>query len=372
MPEGVFDAVVHPRMLTSGQIADHMKEPYRSLRYNSADRFILPAPTGIPPYGEWLKQSRPDGEIITTAAGTYTATDAGSVPARTFSYLAETGASDAILLPMLRGVQPAVDQGNAICAAYNDWLADTWLKEAPEGIRLWGTIRVNPEDPEGAAEEIGRWASHPRMLQVGVPLEAHRPYGQRNYLPIWEAAAANSLPVMVKADGGVGVDYFPTMLGLPRTHIEFSALHRDRFFMHLASFIAEGAFDRFPELMVVFADGGFDYMTPAMWRMDMDWPISRSEVPWVKQLPSKYLRTNVRFIADRLEGPPDADADTVAEWVRRTDGEHLLMYGSRYPHWSSARPEQILPRLDADARNRILRGNATEIYAARLQLATAR
>jgi predicted TIM-barrel fold metal-dependent hydrolase len=99
----------------------------------------------------------------------------------------------------------------------------------------------------------------------------------------------------------------------------------------------------------------------------MDWPITRTEVPWVKKRPGEYLRTNVRFIANRQEGPPDTDPDTIREWAKRTDASHLLVYGSGYPHWTSARPGQILASLDEEDRERILRTNAQELYAGRLQ-----
>jgi predicted TIM-barrel fold metal-dependent hydrolase len=119
-------------------------------------------------------------------------------------------------------------------------------------------------------------------------------------------------------------------------------------------------------LRIVFADGGFDALAPAMWRMDMDWPITRTEVPWVRKIPSDYLREHVRFVANRLEGPPDSEPDLAAEWVRRTDAANLLIYGSGYPLWSAARPDQILPGIPAEDRERILRGNAEDLYAARL------
>ena len=98
----------------------------------------------------------------------------------------------------------------------------------------------------------------------------------------------------------------------------------------------------------------------------MDWPITRTEVPWVRQLPSDYLRRHVRFVANRLEGPPDSDTDLVRDWARRTDAAELLLYGSGYPVWSAARPDDILPALDAGDRDRILRGNAAALYGARL------
>jgi predicted TIM-barrel fold metal-dependent hydrolase len=371
-PQGTFDAAVHPRMLTPQQIYDYLKEPYRGLVYNSPNRFFHPVPTGIPPYSEWLEQSRPDGELITTADGAHPAREPGSVPARTGEYLRGNGVMQAVLIPTLRGLQAAADQGSAICAAYNDWIAATWLRDSTDELGYWGTIRVNPMDPVGAVAEIERWADHPRMVQVGVPIESHHPYGQRYYLPIWEAAAARRLPVAIKAEGGVGVEYFPTMTGLPRTHIEFSSLHRDRFFFHLASFIAEGTFERYPGLKIIFADGGFDMLTPAMWRMDMDWPITRTEVPWVKKLPSDYLREHVRFITNPLlEGPPDDQPEVVAEWAQRTDAAYLLVYGSGYPVWSAARPAEVLPALSEEDRDRILWRNAAELYEPQLAAAAS-
>jgi hypothetical protein len=56
----------------------------------------------------------------------------------------------------------------------------------------------------------------------------------------------------------------------------------------------------------------------------------------------------------------------VVEWARRTDAAHLLVYGSGYPVWSAARPDQILPALDGEDRDRIPWGNATELHASRL------
>ena len=367
--EGLVDAAVYPRMLVPNQIRDYMEEPYRTLLYNSPNRFFHPTPTGISPYGEWLDASRPGGETVHTRHGEHPAREPGSLPAATTRYLSENGVTQAVLNPMLRGLIPAADQGTAICAAYNDWLADTWLRESADGLTYRGTIRVNPMDPDGAVAEIERWADHPRMVQVGIPVESHHPYGQRYYLPIWEAAVGHGFPVVIKADGGVGVEFSSTMTGLPRTHIEFSTLQRDRFFFHLVSFIAEGVFERFPALKIVSADGGFDLVTPGMWRMDMDWPITRTEVPWVKRLPTEYLQTNVRFIVNRVEGPPDSDPDLVVEWAQRTAAADLLIYGSGYPHWSSARPDQILPALDDQSRERILVDNAVDLYGPRLAAA---
>lgn len=362
-----FDAAVHPRMAYSEQINEYTDGWYKQLVYNRSNRFYNPVPTGVAPFGEWLEQSRPSrGETISTPAGARPVFEPGSVPALAREYLRGNGVKRAVLTPTLRGIIPAVDQGNAVCAAYNDWLADTWLAQADSDVEFLGTIRVNPMDAKAAVKEIERWAYHGQMVQIGVPVESQHPYGQRYFLDIWEAAAACGLPVMIKAEGSMGIDLPVSILGTPRTHIEFSTMHRDRFFHHVASFIAEGVFDRFPDLRVVSADGGFDMLAPAIWRMDMDWPITRTEVPWVKKPPSHYLKDHVRFVASKVEGPSNLQPDTVIEWAQRTGAADLLIYGSGYPQWSSMTPDELLPALSREDRERILWRNAYDLYESRL------
>lgn len=359
MTDPIIDAFVHPAMRRNADIKKYMP-PAEALRKRfptNMFRHLTPTPTGIAPYGEWIETAKPGGDPDSRD-------NPGSDPHETWASVSGQGAVAAVLLPLTRGMQPNVDDGSAICAATNDWLAEEWLTDETPGCG--GTIRVNAMDPDAAAREIERWAGHPRMVQVGVTLEAHRPYGQRNYLPMWQAAVDAGLPIAIKADGGAGVDYYPTQNGFARTHIEFNAMHRDRFFIHLASFIAEGVFERLPGLKVQFVDGGFDLLAPLMWRMDMDYPISYIEVPWVKSTPSEYLKDHVRFVADKLEEPYlDSEAE-IAEWVEITGAADLLVFGSRYPHWSTFDARDLLPLAAPDVRRRILFENAAEWYGARL------
>jgi predicted TIM-barrel fold metal-dependent hydrolase len=218
---------------------------------------------------------------------------------------------------------------------------------------------VNPEDPERAVHEVERWAGHRDMVQVAVPLEAHRPYGHRGYRRLWEAVAEAGFPVAVQADGGAGTDFAPTPNGYPRHHIEYMALYPVNFIYHLSSLIAEGVFDRVPGLRFVFGDGGHDVLTPLMWRMDVDWPISRVETPWVSRRPTEYLADAVRFVSSRLEDPP---GELAPEWYEMTSAADLVMYGSNHPRWTEQRPAAAFPALGEEERRRILGGNAVRFY----------
>ena len=126
----------------------------------------------------------------------------------------------------------------AICRATNDWLADQWLGHE-EGGEFVGTIRIDPREPEQAVAEIKRWASHPKMVQVAVPLQAQRPYGNRDYLPVWQAAAEHGMPVLIQADGGSSIDYWPSPVGYYKLFLEYATLYPVNFSYHLVSLIAE-------------------------------------------------------------------------------------------------------------------------------------
>ena len=245
----------------------------------------------------------------------------------------EGDADYAILNPLTRGNIADYLLNSRICAAVNDWLLDRWLEPDTTSGSV-GTIRVNPEDPRGAVAEIERLADHPKMVQVGVPMQSREPYGKPMFEPIWEAAAAHGLPVAVHINGGNGVDHAPTFAGHAYTYPGYAAFMPLNYFVHLATLIIEGTFGRLPGLSFVFADGGYDILTPLMWRLDTFWMSMRDQTPWVDRYPSEYLRDHVRFCSSAFDGP--TDANHAERWLDFTDKADLLMYGSSYPHWSTS------------------------------------
>jgi predicted TIM-barrel fold metal-dependent hydrolase len=347
---GRVDACVHPMPVTSHEIRDYMPKPWSTFPLPSIHRYILPAPTGRPPFGEWSGRRSQPG------------TSAHVGPDDVRRFLAGSGADVAVLLPLTRGLLANVSLGNEVCAATNRWTSERWTG-AGTGVDLRGSIRVNPGDPDGAVRELERWADDPTMVQVAVPLEAHQPYGHRAYRRIWEAAAAHHLPVAIYPDCGMGTDFYPTATGYPRLFEEFAVLNPLNFVFHLTSFIAEGVFAALPDLRIVFPAGGHDVLVPLMWRMDIDWPSSRTEAPWVTELPSRYLARHVRFCTNRLEGPGDIGADGEA-WNRLSRAADFLLFASNFPHWSGGgTAEQIGGHVAAAERERITSGNAFDFYA---------
>ena len=339
----VIDCLVHPQVVEKDELRRYMDEPWNERSFPPPDRYFYPVPDG-----QYLK------EAITGAALP------GSDPSQVLARMDEAGIDVSILLPLTRGLLPDLDLGSAICTGTNRWLAETWLGTWNSNGRFKGSIRVNPADTVGAVREIETWASHPHMVQVAVPMQAHHPYGQRMYHDVWQAAARHGLPIAVAADGGCGVDLFPTAVGYARHYVEYSTLYPLNFAFHLASLIAEGVFARIPQFRVVFTDGGADLAMPIMWRLDKDWRATKPETPWVEDLPSRYLKRHVRFVTRRLEGPAShQDQEMVA---RVGDYQDLLIYGSRYPNWDCQPVQDVRSGLPPTVATAVLGSTAANFY----------
>jgi predicted TIM-barrel fold metal-dependent hydrolase len=129
----------------------------------------------------------------------------------------------------------------------------------------------------------------------------------------------------------------------------------------LMSLIVEGVFEQFPGLRVVLAAGGVTWLPSLIWRLDKEWKGLRREIPWVRQLPSEYIRRHVRLTLQPADVPPAA-----VQWQQMFDqleGTDLLLFGSDYPYCSITPPEQLLPASLSDAaRRRILAENARAFY----------
>jgi predicted TIM-barrel fold metal-dependent hydrolase len=130
--------------------------------------------------------------------------------------------------------------------------------------------------------------------------------------------------------------------------------------VHVASYIFEGVFELFPTLKVAFIEGGFSWVAPLMWRMDLDWKGLRHQTPWVKRLPSEYLRDHMRFSSQPMEEPADPKAlDLFIDWM---DGGHTLMFATDYPHWDWDDPAMSFTGLPEPLRRRVFAENAAETF----------
>jgi predicted TIM-barrel fold metal-dependent hydrolase len=262
----------------------------------------------------------------------------------------------AILNPLV-GISAVqnVDLSNALMRATNDWMASVWLDADP---RWRGSIVVNTHDPASSAGEIKRVAQDSRFVQVLLLVRSHAPYGRRQFLPIFEAAAECGLPVGIHFGGGGGPI---TPCGWPSYYIEDHTAMVQAFETQVISLVCEGIFERIPELRVVLIEGGFAWIPALMWRLDKNYRGLHSEVPWLKKAPSEYIKAHIRATTQPMEEPSEPrHLIAILEMLQCDD---FLMFATDYPHWDFDAPDRALPsQVPKDLREKIMAGNANSFY----------
>jgi uncharacterized protein len=246
------------------------------------------------------------------------------------------------------------DMAAALCKAINTWLARQWLDREP---RLRGSILVPPQDPDLAAAEIERCAPDTRFVQVLLLVMGDRPLGHRSYWPIYRAAERHGLPIGVHA--GSAFRHAPTGSGWPSYHLEDSILQATGFEDTLVSFLAEGVFQKFPDLKVVFMESGLTWLPALLWRTNRSWRGVRTEVPWIDRAPADIMRERVRFTLQPIDAPNGEVLNRIMDHAR---SDELILFSTDYPHWRFDGDDALPDGLSADTVRKILIDNPLATY----------
>ena len=242
----------------------------------------------------------------------------------------------------------------AFASALNDWLRHEWLDRDE---RLRASIVVPTVDPDDAVAEIERLSDDTRFVQVLWPARADAPLGNKRYHRLLAACAERRLVVGIHAWGRTG--RAPTPSGFTLSYLEDYLSNPIVVQSHVLSLVGEGAFERFPSLRVALVECGFSWLPPLLWRFDKDWKGVWREVPWVKELPSTYVRRHFRATIEPAHLP--AAAGQVAELVEMV-GSGWLLYASDHPHDHGPGAERLFEVLDEAAAAAVRAGNAEALY----------
>lgn len=243
--------------------------------------------------------------------------------------------------------------GAALARAVNDWLRAEWLDRDE---RLRASVVVPLSAPDLAVEEIRRVADDPRFVQVLLPVRSETPYGNRRYHRLLRAASDHGLVVGLHAWGANGTAPLPG--GRAPTYFEDYVGNQLVAQSQLLSLVSEGVFAELPELRVCLIECDFTWLPSLLWRFDKDWKGLWPEVPWVKELPSSYVRRHFRATTAPASLPQDgASASSFLELV----GREMLVYASDYPHAHASPYEALAGALGGDA-PALLDATARDLY----------
>lgn len=341
----VIDTDVHEMIGNPLDFLKYVEEPWQS-RLHPDNWMGVSIPYSWPTTGGL---ARPDAR---PASGMRAGSDYGLMRSQHLDYYGfEYAVLTGLLYPGEFKVQP--DFAAGLARAYNDWLANEWLAKDQ---RFLGSVCVAIQEPEAAVAEIERMGSHPQIVQVMLPVVSHDTFGRSFYHPIYEAAVRNNLAVGFHQ--GVNVE---TAVGLPPYYIEWHTAISQAWQCQLISLVIHGVFEKFPDLRVAMIESSWTWLPHLMWRFDHNYRSLRREVPWVKRLPSEYIRENVKFTTQPSEFTENPKH--LHQMFEMVGTDEFLMFSSDYPHWDFDSPTRTLPAtFPADVRQKVLYENAAKFY----------
>ena len=211
--------------------------------------------------------------------------------------------------------------------AYN-----TWATEQLEGHtdRLFPVAMVDLSDLDWAIKELERTAevgARGFVFSPAGPVDG-KSLAHPDFDVLWRTASERQLlPIIHIGSGRAHVDPGRDNVGDSGgnliVHTTQSHLVPET---ALTAMIAGGVFERFPELKILVAELGVNWIAPWLERFDdvLDNGILKMTGGWKHPLkPSEYVRRNVRFTP--LDGKSAAAA-------MRDAGADLFVYSSDYPH----------------------------------------
>lgn len=344
-----FDADVHLHE-TPADLAPFCNEPWRvALAADAGTERWLDTPgysplTPLdPPLGD---QPGPEPHLVCSADQMRADLDARGVEAAL------------LLTGRFVGLASAQDDDYAvsIARAYNRYLRERWVEPARG---LHGALLLAPQDPAAAAREIEAHAGG-AGIAAGLLSTVHTYplWGDRGYDPIYAAAEAADLALVLHGATTYGA-VFPYQLQSFGSPLARGALSQPLgAIANLTSMVTTGVFARFPRLRVLFCEAGLAWLPFVCSRLDGQWRHLRASAPELELPPSAYVRRQVWVTTHPAGDLAPGELARLVAWI----GPERVLFGSDWPHVDADEPGAVAAALPDDARERVTRGNARELF----------
>jgi predicted TIM-barrel fold metal-dependent hydrolase len=256
----------------------------------------------------------------------------------------------------------------ACVRAYNDWLIE-WIEPDP---RRFIPVMATPFwDVEAAVAEIYRCRDmgHKAILFTGAPQDFDMPFiGDDHWKPIWGAAQDVDLPISLHIGSG---DFQDQLMqpgrfaahGISAATVSGSMSILLANAIQLIDLAMSGVLPKNPKLKVVSVESGIGWLPFVKEALDHGFAYANvsKERPEFKKRPSEYLREQVWACTFFEEFATNNFLDEI--------GTDRVLFETDYPHPICLYGSQVREKIDAalgnlekEVRDRVLFGNAAELY----------
>ncbi len=288
--------------------------------------------SGVFPLNSHIQYSltrRPPGAFATTPDGRFE----NPGPEGWVEFMDQVGISRAVLFPTAgQRIGRIVDRDYAFGAAraYNDWLAETYLRR---DARFRGIALVPMHDTEAALEELHHAYSELGMCAVLFPATGvHLNLGAKPYWPVYAEAARLGCPIVVH--GGGHWD-----LGMETMNVSTGANaigHPMSLAIALAEMVLNNLFNRYPGLRVAYLEGGPMWFLMALERLTRSFEAGTPVNPRGELLTLRAGETVADYIRELVEAGRLVvgieGGETDLSYAIRVAGEKAFMFSSDFPH----------------------------------------
>jgi predicted TIM-barrel fold metal-dependent hydrolase len=251
----------------------------------------------------------------------------------------------------------------ALVRGYNDWLSQEFTAVDPD--RLFGMAMIPATSIDDAVSELRRVATMPGIRGIvlhqwpngsGAPDESDDRF--------WATALELNVPVTAHAVFGGGMAADPKLAKAHSNAVTFNSMLAagGRYCYTQAQLISEGVLDRFPELVIYFAETGIQWIPGFMEMGDHEYERHRywANLDFPMQ-PSEYIRRHFRWSFQQdyhgLRNRNDIGVDNIM-WA--TDFPHMA---TNFPESRQLIKEQIAGTgLSQEEETKIFRDNCLDYF----------
>jgi predicted TIM-barrel fold metal-dependent hydrolase len=241
-----------------------------------------------------------------------------------------------------------------LATAWAHWVTDRILPEEPRLITL---LPLPLSDPGAALRLVERFGDKRGVVGFMVTSVRYEPLHGKQFAKVFRAIEERGLTLGFHALFNIDERPIRQLNRFMTIHtISFPLYHA----IQAANWVVNGMPERYPDLKVLFIEGGLAWIPSLMQRMDHEYRMRVSEAPLLQRRPSEYLR-DFYYTSQPLEA---ADLRFLELTFEMINAKTQVLYASDWPHWDWDPPRKIwdLPFLDEEAKRNILGLNAQRLY----------
>jgi len=253
---------------------------------------------------------------------------------------------------------PAAKKRVMYMRAMNEYTKDRFARG--DGTH-YGKICIVPEHPRESVEEIEKYADDDGFVAIFTASHLEFGFGHERYEPIFEAAEAADLPIIMHGDSTIQ-EQFPQGQLKSHTFMEHHTLtHPMAHMRNAVQLIGQEIPERY-DVEFGFWEAGQSWFQMVMNRMDREYIERPNDAPGLSKLPSEYFKEDFYFSTQPIE--EFQQPEQFGQYLETNGLEENLLLATDWPHMDFDSTVAVANHegLSREQKTKILQDNPAEFF----------